>query len=85
MSSMNGESVLQEDPLRQARLATEALAGDMARSIIEMSSNEGENQVNFITTHLTRLLVTLAELRAVNAMLRERLAESVPSDVEVVT
>ena len=70
--TMNGDGP-PDDALRQSRMATEALASDMARSVIEVSGGEGENQVGFIAGQLTRLYVAIAELRAANSVLQEKL------------
>lgn len=85
MLSMNGDTNAlhpTEEELRHARMATEALATDMARSLFEASQGEGENQVNFIVGHLVRLYVTVADLRAANSILQDRLANPVPPPPE---
>jgi hypothetical protein len=87
--SMNGETQPPtSEEMRQAHLATEALATDMARSLFEASQGEGENQVNFIVGHLIRLYCTVADLRAQNAILQDKLANKVtppPEKAEVIS
>ena len=80
--SMNGDVTPQDETLRQARLAVEALATDMARSLFEASLDEGDNQVNFLVNHFVRLYVMIADLKASNMMLQERLNNPAQVPVE---